>query len=162
MKESPFLNYIFTSLSNKSSKLNFEEFVIIFWDFLSQEISLYCFLRFDTKKRNKLSFDVIYQMVSMIHGSDYNPEIDNIVRSLDVGIGEFISSSDFTAYTQENRSLLRPIRRTQNYLRAQIIGEVYWKSMTDIRRIKLPGKTVLEILSRREDEIDTNEVKITL
>jgi hypothetical protein len=162
MKESPFLNFIFASLSNHSSKLNFEEFVILMWDFLSQEISLYCFLRFDTKKKNKLSFEVLHQMVSMIHGSDFNSEVENIIRSIDAGIGEFISSSDFAAYTQENRCLLRPIRRTQSYLRVQIIGEVYWKSMMDIRRMKLPGKTVLEILSRREDEIDTNQVKITL
>lgn len=151
-----------SSFTNKSSKLNFEEFVILLWDLLSQEISFYCFCQFDKKKKNKLSFDLVYQMIHMIHGAHYNDEIDNVVRSLDVGIGEFISSSDFAAYAQENKCLLRPIRRIQTYLRTQIIGEVYWRSMTDIRKIKLPGKTVFEILSRREDEIDTNQVKITL
>jgi hypothetical protein len=117
---------------------------------------------FDPKKTRRLPFDVIHQMISMIHGSDYNSTIDDIVRSLDVGAGELISSSDFTTYTQENRSLLRPIRRTQSYLRAQIIGEVYWRSMADVRRMKLPNKTVFEIISRRDDEIDANQVKITL
>jgi Ca2+-binding EF-hand superfamily protein len=162
IKESPCLNLIFTSLSNKSSKINFEEFVIILWDFLSQEIALYCFMLFDPKRARKLPFDVIQQMISMIHGSDYDSIVDEVVRTLEIGDGEKISSSDFATYTKENKILLRPICRTQSYLRAQIIGEVYWRSMTDIRTMKLPNKTVIEIISRREDEIDANQVKITL
>lgn len=105
---------------------------------------------------------MVQQMMSMIHGADYNSEVESIVRSIDVGAGDYISLADFTAYTKENKLLLKPIRRIQTHLRVQIIGEVYWKSMTDIRLLKLPGMTVMEIISRREDEIDANQVKITL
>lgn len=181
LKETPFLNLIFTSLSTKKnsdetllSYLNFEEFVIIIWDFLSQEPALYAFNKFSKSKSDYLSFDTIRQMLSMIldtslsSSSSLPPSpnlkknLESILEEMDVGVGRNISSADFNSFIRENKSLISPLRRAQTQLRTQIIGEVYWKSVTDIRKIKLPGWTVLEIISRREDEIDANQVKITL
>ncbi len=161
VKESPFLNFVFTPVGNKTATLNFEEFVIVVWDFLSQEIAIFAFNKFNEKKKKSLSFETIHQIISMIHGSDFNPQIESVIKSLDVGT-DLISSADFVAYCKENKSLLAPIRRFQRHLRVQIIGEVYWRSMTDIRQIKLPDRTVLEIISRSEDEVDSDQIKITL
>lgn len=52
---------------------------------------------------------------------------------MDVGVGKYVSSADFVSFMKENKSLLSPLRRAQTQFRTKLIGEVYWKSMTDIR-----------------------------
>jgi len=145
---------------NNTGYLNFEEFVICIWDFLSQDLRHLAFNLFDEDRSMKLHKSEVHQMAKYVYGVEHgkNRKLDSTIDTMRTDADGNVSFEEFVEQTKRNQTLLWPAFVLQNTLWNDILGEAYWRTMIDIRNSKMNGLDIHSILMRREDEISDSEI----
>ena len=161
-EETPFTKLVFKTMDvNRDGQLNFEEFVICTWDFLSDELSHFAFRLFDKDKSGHLSRAEVAEMSQYIYGVKHgNHTLDGTIDRMKADSHGRVSMAEFRDQCRRNQSILWPAFVVQNTLRRSIMGEAYWKDVESKRSRNMPGKSVWDILKRTEEEVSDAEITL--
>ena len=115
--------------------LNFEQFVVYTWQFLTlslEKVATFAFHLLDTKKSGFLSKDTITYLMELMHNKtmDESKAIRKLVKQCGVLYSdEKLSKADFETFSERHRLLCDPFRRTQIAYQSKLLGRVIWKRL---------------------------------
>jgi hypothetical protein len=154
---------VFKSIDqDRDGLLNFEEFVICLWGFLSDELSHFAFSLFDKDHSHVLHRSEVIEMTKYVYGTEHghNRTLDQTIDKMETDIDGNVTFEAFREHTKKNQSILFPAFVIQRTLRRAILGELFWTAAERKRMRNMPGLTVLEILNRSEQEVSDSQVNL--
>lgn len=148
--------------NDKDGCLNFEEFVICVWDFLSDELSHFAFKLFDKDKSHVLRRSEVHSMTTYIYGKKHgeNRRLDETIDKMEADADGNVSFMEFREQCKKNQTILWPAFVIQRTLRQSILGEIYWRHAEEKRMENMYGLSVYDILNRTEQEVSDAEVQL--
>lgn len=151
-----------TMNTDEDNCVDFEEFVIYTWDFLSQELPYFVFSLIDKDKTQLLPMSHILEMAQRIHGVKHggNYTLEQTIYRMKADYHGRVSMEEFRDHCGRHQSILGPASALQNKMRRAIIGELYWKDVEFKRFRNMPGKSVWDILKRTEQEVSDAEITL--
>eukprot|EP00602_Paraphysomonas_sp_CaronLab_P003615 CAMPEP_0185030798 /NCGR_PEP_ID=MMETSP1103-20130426/17872_1 /TAXON_ID=36769 /ORGANISM="Paraphysomonas bandaiensis, Strain Caron Lab Isolate" /LENGTH=413 /DNA_ID=CAMNT_0027566057 /DNA_START=158 /DNA_END=1399 /DNA_ORIENTATION=+ len=117
--------------------LNFLEFVVAMWNFLTidhSQIGSFAFLLFDTDETGQLDSEEVLNMIYVIHNNTHikSKAVGHVIDKLKSSKESF-SLENFDHWSRTHMSLLEPVLLLQKKLRQNIISERYWLSLSNRR-----------------------------
>lgn len=146
----PFTEKVFSVMDiDHSGKINFNEYVISTWNYLSCDMDVltaFAFSLFDIDDSKTLEPDEIQQMVSMVYGGTLT-RVANVLEKLDALRNEkgLIERPEFIKFSRRYPLLLFPAFAMQQALRRSIMGEAYWEKIEKLRNEMFSGLTIFDI-----------------
>lgn len=115
--------------------LNFEQFVVYTWQFLTlslEKVATFAFHLLDIKKTGFLSQDSIRYLIELMHNKtiEESKDIQKLVKQCSNIYGnDKLSRAQFETFSEGHRMLCDPFRRTQIAYQSKLLGRVIWKRM---------------------------------
>ena len=137
--------------------LNFLEFVVVIWNFLtfdSSEFGRFAFFLFDDNNTGTLEVSEIESMMETIHHKTLksSPEVRALVQNINKSK---FKADEFMTWTKNHQSLLAPIIALQYNLRRQIIGEFYWQEIATMRKQRYEFSEDMAVFHKLKNQLET-------
>lgn len=134
-----------------SGKLNFNEYVVSTWNYLSSDMDIlaaFAFSLFDLDDSKTLEVNEVRNMVKEVYGGDMS-RVQNVLGKLNNERNDDgqIGRVEFCQFSRKYPLLLFPAFAMQQALRRNIFGEDYWEKMTDLRNSLFYGMTLFDIIA---------------
>lgn len=152
-----------------SGKLNFNEYVVSTWNYLSSDMDIlaaFAFSLFDLDDSKTLEINEVRNMVKEVYGGDMS-RVQNVLEKMNSVRNEngHIGRIEFCIFSRKYPLLLFPAFAMQQALRRNILGrnswmltvasmnkhciagEDYWDKMTELRNSLFYGKTLFDIIA---------------
>lgn len=153
--------------------LNFEQFVAFTWQFLTlslEKVASFAFHLLDTKNSGHLSQDNVTYLIELMHNKtkEESKTVQKLVKQCGVlHSGEKLSMEEFEKFSERQRLLCDPFRRTQIAYQSKLLGRVIWKRMRLQREAAEGGQRVEDDVAdallakyRRERRLNTGLVEL--
>jgi hypothetical protein len=129
--------------------LNFEQFVLFTWQFLTlsvQKVAAFSFHLMDTKKTGFLTQEKVKILIELIHNKSFEESdtIRKLVKKCVLIHGEKLSIGEFEAFSESHRLLCDPLRRTQISYQSKLLGRMNWKRIRLLRESNTSGGYSIE------------------
>lgn len=152
LEQTPFTEKVFAVMDiDNSGKLNFNEFVVSTWNYLSSDMDIlaaFAFSLFDLDDNKTLESNEVQNMVKEVYGGDMT-RVKNVLQKLE-GVRDsngLVGRTEFCLFSRRYPLLLFPAFAMQQALRRNIIGEDYWEKITELRNSLYFGMTLFDILT---------------
>lgn len=149
-----------------STSINFEDFVLCVWDFLSLPIAKFVFSKHASRDSPLLLHKSILKDISsrafgLEHGDIHHAYelLDELVSNEE---GEVSLNTYLHATSKHESVFFGPVESLHRALCHALSGEVFWHRMAARREKLVPGRTVEEIINIPEDEIATLDIAGTM
>ena len=166
VEQTKYLRIVMSIFENEMcGYLNFLEFTISLWNFLTIDESLYGQLTFElcaTKKGNMLSFDDVINIVEAISSNVKDikgrTNVSDLVAKLRVKREAFTLKS-YKQLLVSNKFVMAPLLSAQQTLRSQIIGNSFWVAQTEARARKSGVIETISTYKNKVDDVRKEEIK---
>jgi len=111
------------------SFLNFEQFVVFTWQFLTlslQKVATFAFHLMDTKNTGFLTQERVRYLIELMYNKtvEESSTIQKLVKKCGVIHGEKLSMAEFEAFSEGHRMLCDPFWRIQIAYQSKLLGRV--------------------------------------
>jgi Ca2+-binding EF-hand superfamily protein len=139
--KTPFTDMLFKVLDqDKSGDIDFKEFSIILWNYLSYDfktLAAFTFSLWDTDKSQVLEKQEIIEMVTAVYGATrfaQNRRLEDVMKHLGLDGDGDVTLKEFQWMCRRYPLLIHPAHATQRMLRERVVSERYWHKLTRRRR----------------------------
>ena len=139
----------FDKVSSNSHFLNFEQFVVYTWQFLSlalDKVATFAFHLLDTKNTGTLTQERVQYLIELMHNKtiEESKDVQFLVKKCTVLHGDTLTISDFEKFSSCHRKLCDPFRKLQIAYQSKLLGRVIWKRLRVEREEKAEGYLVTD------------------
>ncbi|KAJ1427704.1 hypothetical protein B484DRAFT_450212, partial [Ochromonadaceae sp. CCMP2298] len=136
---------------SKAGVLNFREYLIAMWSFLTTDetsMARLCFSFFDVNRRYTLDIGEVKYLVHMLWDFKPSPKCRKALVKLDQNLDGVVSLGEFLLLNKHHTELLSPLRRLKRKIQKKTVYGRFWRQLTS-RRVDLFGdKEACEIFER--------------
>jgi hypothetical protein len=164
--ETPCNLKIFSFLNNeKELYLNFLEFCVVLWNFLTVDRNDYAhfvYVLYDSDSSGRIDSHEIIGMIETIHkNARSNPQTSQIISSLIAESRKEYSLEQFIKWFKVHMSLLNPLVTLQTRLRKSLISEEFWMNLENIRKEQLGHRNIahLHLIAQETQKIKNNHLR---
>ena len=158
LKPSPFTTRLFGMLDpNETGLINFSEFLLILWNFLTVDplsLGYILFDIYDVDESGTFEFEEVVLCIDELFGDEPNDHAKKIMEQLDELNFLAVTNELFNGLCRKYRDILIPVRNEQLMLRKHFFGVKYWEKKAKARESwtenkYYPLKELLEMQAKR-------------
>jgi hypothetical protein len=139
-----------------STPINFENFLMSTWDFLSEPIELFMFRKYAHAESKLLHESVLKEISRDAYGLEHGNSHHAYELIDDIPTNEHgeVSLEDYLDAASHHRSVLfGHVEELRTAMKHGISGDVFWVAAEKRRSELVPGKSIDEIICMTEEQI---------
>jgi Ca2+-binding EF-hand superfamily protein len=151
-EDTPFRRMVFSRMDyGCSGKINFEEYAISVWDFLTCDLNHFVFHLYDIDDSKFLSHYELEQISMGVYGIPFghNRKSDKVVERADGDGDGKVSFDEFCEFTKRNQNIAYPGHILQKELMDRNGGESLWRELKRRRHLSTKDKSLHQILNNQ-------------
>lgn len=146
---SEFTKMVFSRMDyGHTGTINFEEYAISVWDFLTCDLNHFVFHLYDRDDSKFLSKAELEQISLGVYGIPFghNSKSDKVVRRADSDGDGKVSFEEFCDFTKRNQNIAYPGHVMQREMMDRNGGEAMWRTLRKRRTLSNKEKSLYQIL----------------
>lgn len=148
-EDTPFRRMVFSRMDyGHTGSLNFEEYAISVWDFLTCDLNKFVFHLYDQDNSKVLSHSELEKISLGVYGIPFgrNSASDKVVERADLNMDGHVTFDEFCAFTKRNQNVAYPGHVMQKEMMDRNGGEHLWLELRCRRQLRTKDKSLHQIL----------------